>query len=1139
MNKDELRELLHQEYKTENWKKIAEFVFPNVQYLQRPQSIPFSTEKVESFKQIGNVKLNDGKNLAMFEVKVVENINIPINRVELRNLVENLIDQERNHGVLVIYEQGKEDYRFTFTAKSTEFDDESGDFINKETDAKRFTYVLGKNESCKTATNRFWELSSQKENATIKDVEAAFSVEKLNKEFFSKYKEFYENFVEYITGKRFVKEKGKWVEKETGSARPEHEEVFGSDDKQARNFVKLLLGRLVFIQFLQKKGWMGVPSTNVKWKGGDTDFLNNLFIKASNKGEFHSKYLYSLFYNAFNTPNRPNDIFALTQNRVPYLNGGLFENENSKTNKIDFPETYFGSLLDFFSQYNFTIDENDPLDHEVGIDPEMLGHIFENLLEDNKDKGAFYTPKPIVQYMCQESLIQYLKTYLQEHNVWPNNLEEAKNTHDNLQKFVRNKIAGEILNDYDEHLARAFKEVKICDPAIGSGAFPMGILNEIFHCMQVLHNASPDSVGAVWEMEDWSPDIVKKNIIQHSIYGVDLEKGAVDIARLRFWLSLIVDEKEPTPLPNLDFKIMQGDSLLESYEGIDLSKISNSKTVVTEIALDLFGNPVNAQSSIFDTKYIDESNISELIDSYFNTQIPVKKQSLKKEIDDIIHKHIDYNFEFEENKILITIANIKKKLGLLKIDNNHSKAVRDKTLKSIIKLTNELEENQVEINLIYKKRKDLHNLQKTSDKPYFLWHLYFKDIVEKGGFDIIIGNPPYGTSIKGEYRKLIEKDLGKVPDYEIYYYFNELANKKIKKNAVLSYIIPNTFLFNVFASEYRKELLDKWNIINIVDCTKFKIFEDATVHNCINIFQKPSDDINDFIGYKPTRFSENFRHLISQKTLHIAKSILLENNQNWGLVFKLEKTIIALIQKIKNHNKLSEYYDVTQGYIPYRKSDLIKTHGAEKAEKIVNNREWHSNIKISSEYKEEIWGESLSKYSYSTTGSYVWYGKHLATYVDLKFFNQKRLLVREITNPSIIACIVNEELVNDPQIINIIEKNISNSISIEFLWGILNSKLATFYHFNSSPKASKGSFPKILIYDINNFPLNVPKEMNLFNKIIVEMNECKKRNLDISGLENKLDYMIYKLYKLTFEEVRLIDPLFSLTKSEYSKIIIE
>ena len=411
MNKEELRRILQQPYQTDNWKKVVNCVFPNVSYLQIPQAIPHSNPMVESFKQLGTVRLNDGKNLALFEVKVGPKVIIPSNRVELRKLVTPLIDQERNHGVLVIYEHGTEEYRFTFTAKSTEFDEEELDFVNIETDAKRFTYILGKNETCNTAANRFWELSTQKDKATIKDVEDAFSVERLNKEFFDKYKKFYNDFVQYITGKRFEKEKGKWVEKTKGNPSPAHKIIFNGDDKRARNFIKLLLGRLVFVQFLQKKGWMGVLAKNKKWENGDKDFLLNLFNNAESKDNFHGKYLFPLFDKAFNTPNRPNDVFELTGNRVPYLNGGLFECEYPNSDKLDFPANYFKELLDFFGQYNFTIDENDPFDREVGIDPEMLGHIFENLLEDNKDKGAFYTPKPIVQYICQESLIQNLKTY--------------------------------------------------------------------------------------------------------------------------------------------------------------------------------------------------------------------------------------------------------------------------------------------------------------------------------------------------------------------------------------------------------------------------------------------------------------------------------------------------------------------------------------------------------------------------------------------------------------------------------------------------------------------------------------------------------------------------------------------------------
>ena len=153
--------------------------------------------------------------------------------------------------------------------------------------------------------------------------------------------------------------------------------------------------------------------------------------------------------------------------------------------------------------------------------------------------------------MCQESLIAYLDT----------NTSIAS---EKIRKFVLSPeegIAGIPENKKDK-LLFALKEVKICDPAIGSGAFPMGLLNELLHCREVLSDESTNRAE------------IKKSIIQNNIYGVDIEKGAVDIARLRFWLSIVVDEDTPSPLPNLDYKIMQGNSLIESFQGLDLSELT-------------------------------------------------------------------------------------------------------------------------------------------------------------------------------------------------------------------------------------------------------------------------------------------------------------------------------------------------------------------------------------------------------------------------------------------------------------------------------------------------------------------------------------------------------------------------------------
>lgn len=548
MTEEQLKENLQKSYSRETWEKTLRFVFDHVSIYSSPTDIAHSSDKVQVFREIGAVQLHDGKKLALFELELKDKVNLLRNRVELNKLVSQYIDEDKAHGVLSIYEQGEEDYRFTFTAKGSEYNEETGEIVTKATDTKRFTYVLGKNESCRTAAHRFYELATKKETAEIDDVQEAFSVEKLSKQFFKEYKTHYDSFVDYLVGT-------------TSYFKP----IFKADDKSVRDFVKLLLGRIVFIQFLQKKRWMGVPADIDGWHNGDVNFLSKSFKEFGEQDLFYSQFLEPLYYEALNKADRPNHIFEPTGTKVPYLNGGLFEKHTVDTSLVNFPASYFEQLFDFFDKYNFTIDENDPEEHEVGIDPEMLGHIFENLLEDNKDKGAFYTPKEIVHYMCQESLKEYLKTYLINRDVWPRDEAKATELENGLARFVQHKEASSVI-DHDAALSTALRDVKICDPAIGSGAFPMGLLNEIFRCVSTLHDISPDKVESVWGMEAWQPHIVKRNIIQNSIYGVDIEKGAVDIARLRFWLSLITDEPEPTSLPNLDYKIVVGNSLLSKFE---------------------------------------------------------------------------------------------------------------------------------------------------------------------------------------------------------------------------------------------------------------------------------------------------------------------------------------------------------------------------------------------------------------------------------------------------------------------------------------------------------------------------------------------------------------------------------------------
>ena len=194
----------------------------------------------------------------------------------------------------------------------------------------------------------------------------------------------------------------------------------------------------------------------------------------------------------------------------------------------------------------------------------------------------------------------------------------------------------------------------------------------------------------------------------------------------------------------------------------------------------------------------------------------------------------------------------------------------------------------------------------------------------------MIGNPPYGVSIKGTYRNVVTKNLGKVPDYEIYYHFVELSRQLLKMHGTKSYIIPNTFLFNVFAAKYRKQLLENWTLKMLVDCTAFKLFESATVHNAVTVFQKEDDSKNN-IGYKQTLNAKSALELFQRVDSEMTQETLLSNNVNWGLAFKLPKSFLEIVFKIKNRevNLKNLFPDISQGLIAYDKytgqaEDIIK-----------------------------------------------------------------------------------------------------------------------------------------------------------------------------------------------------------------------
>ncbi len=653
---DSLRTIFQSSFNLAQWYTVLQNLFQASELKSTPEKIINNT--TDEGYYLGCIDTIDGYRIGLFHYKISQG-SVANKRVGLRNLVKSFINPTWGEfeGALVVFDSG-DHWRLSFIS----------DIKGEATSPKRYTYVFGNgNLLYRTPIERFNLL--QKKGISFENLKTAFSVEALSDEFFDKYRNQYADFIQYVTGKRYVKVGSKWQEEVKGTPNAALMQAFGYDEKKIRDYIKKMMGRITFLHFLQRKGWMC----------GDLNYMQNMFNRSTYQHDYLDAVLEPLFFGVLNTkPDEREAVFKAYNwdllllrewKDIPYLNGGLFERDAEDEPESRFPADYFQRLFQFFSEYNFTIDENDPNDAEVGVDPEMLGKIFENLLEDNKDKGAFYTPKEIVRYMCQESLIAYLDT-------------NTSNASEKIRKFVLSPEEGvtDIPDNKKPKPLAALEEVKICDPAIGSGAFPMGLLNELLHCREVLSGEHYDRAA------------LKKSIIQNNIYGVDIEKGAVDIARLRFWLSIVVDEEIPSPLPNLDYKIMQGNSLIESFEGIDLSELTYKRE----------GKKDKGEVMLFD----DEKNrhqkiVSQLLTRYYSCSDHTRKLELQREIAATI------------NTLLESQAIDASKLAQLK-----------------------------QLNLAETNR-------------LFLWHTWFSDVFnrddEKSGFDIVIGNPPYVVTNKRDY----------------------------------------------------------------------------------------------------------------------------------------------------------------------------------------------------------------------------------------------------------------------------------------------------------------------------------------------------------------------------------------------------
>ena len=920
-----IEKILKSRYSTENFVEFVQEIFDSIR-LVAPNKLHeernLYASHILGYSHIGDYSTFDSKKVSIFAVRLNKQDYVVKSRGVQRNYARKLIEAGNSDAAIIaFYCQDGSSWRLSFVRLDYEMTFENGKFAStaKITPAKRYSFLVGEGEPCHTAISRFHNFIIDKNySPTVDELEEAFSVERVTKEFFELYKEKYYDLYEYLSSnKDFVSEAARC-------------------GFTAEQFAKKLLGQIVFLYFIQKKGWLGVEvwpetlsedeqrrlsgvdgaegrvirsllptiyvrdewgnyvidrkafesisdedeemvalhiSNNNGWNDGDRNFLRNAFTKAENDHRnFYESCLKPLFYRALNHNRGSFGYFSGTHSRIPFLSGGLFEplaSYNWKVNCFNIPNHFFSNkdgvseysgdgILDVFDRFNFTISEDEPLEREVAIDPEMLGKVFENLLDvkDKKSKGAFYTPREIVHFMCEESIINYLEscTNLSEESVrqfvdYADIMRDEDNFDNSPEKewmiskelFCVNRN-GEITTNRLKEIDNALKNVKIVDPAAGSGAFPLCMLNTIVRLRQSITSylmiglTSYDREVLEYERSTYN---LKLHAIRDSIFAVDIEPSAVDIAQLRLWLSLVIDDEinpmaknemeghsAPLPLPNLECNIICGDSLINKH-----SSLGNKIGVAFRNKNNLPG--INAVLS----KLLNEE------DRFFACDDSEKKASLKRDIQSYKNSVVEYQFNGTSTDFIQEYKN---------------------AISGVV-------------------------------RRILIWQLEFAKIyAESEGFDIVIGNPPYVQLQKSISGKEKVGDKYSNQGYEtfaksgdMYCLFYELGIKLLKNGGCLMYITSNKWLKTAYGDQLRSYLLENADPKLLIDFSGVRVFETAGVDVCILQAQKQKDNGAIEVCSVKEEMDSSIRKYLDQNS----RVMLFAKGDKWNITPELEDEI--------------------------------------------------------------------------------------------------------------------------------------------------------------------------------------------------------------------------------------------------------
>ncbi|MBT7557580.1 N-6 DNA methylase [Candidatus Woesearchaeota archaeon] len=1130
-------------------------------------------QHVQSLEVIA--KFSDGKNeIDVLVVTLIKDTSLDKARTMQRNFVARyLIDKQGDAAIVAFTSPGAEDWRFSLIKMESSFKKtDTGIKVEEEfTPAKRWSFLVGKNENSHTAQSQLVGILANDEVApTLDELEQAFSIETVTNEFFTKYTDLFLRMKEALD-----------VLLEND---PQLKSDFKDKEIDTADFAKKTMGQMAFLYFLQKKGWFGV-APDKEWGTGVKNFLREVFERREKYGEnFFDNVLEPLFYEAL-AQNRSsdNDIYSKLNNcRMPFLNGGLFEPMNGyswETTHIRLPDELFSNdtltkegdtgdgILDVFDRYNFTVNESEPLEQEVAVDPEMLGKVFENLLEikDRKSKGAFYTPREIVHYMCQESLINYLETetnklipkidielFIQQGSQIIQNDKSIIEQGGDKGDLLLPKSISERAEELDDLLAN----IKVCDPAVGSGAFPLGMLNEIVTARTIL---------GIHLRNNPSAYNLKLHAISNSIYGVDIDPGAVEIAKLRFWLSLVVEEDNPTPLPNLEHKIMQGNSLVSQYEGIELFD-------------DDF---LDGAESINDEKNEIQEKLNGIQKKYFSLHdagefTPARKVEIEKEI-----KQLQRRLKFLNNKnstttetgSLFDVPQVKKiaqkKAKLLQSKIAQYVTVDSKTNKENLKIEiDNLKWDLIEATLEERGETDkldsIKKQRKDRVKPFFIWKLEFGEVFKNnGGFDVVIGNPPYIQ---------LQKDNGRLAnmlencDYEsfvrsgdIYCLFYELGNKILQNKGHLTFITSNKWMRVRYGENLRSYLSKSTTPKLLIDLGP-GVFETATVDTNILIFQKNKSNVSCLACTVKHNLSKEGVVLSDYIKNHFIK-IGKFSKDLWIILGDTERSLKEKIEKVGKPLKkwnIKINYGIKTGF---NKAFII---GKKDFDKITKRDE--SSLEI---IKPVLKGKNIKKYGidppdlwmivthngYKEDGCYIppidiEKYPHVKEHLDIYRENLIERKDKGVTPYNLRNCayysefdkekIIYSEIVMAPQFYfddGTIYPEASTFFitgeQIKFLIAVLNSKTFTYCFskfYAGGGLGDKGYRYKKIFLESTPVPTGnqeikeriVTLVDNIMKITSGDDYDYKNPSKEQKNIENKIDKLVFDLYELTPEEREIV-----------------